>query len=81
MKLEGKEKAYWLADKIHALGDYAKEAAQVLQQQADEIERLKAQVNALEHIRTAAQNLARCKGRYHTEQNFNALIAALEGKK
>lgn len=35
-----KEYVGWLADKIPAYGDYAKEAAQVLRQQADEIERL-----------------------------------------
>ena len=29
--------AYWLADKIPALGDYAKEAAQVLRRQADQL--------------------------------------------
>lgn len=39
--MEGKDKAYWLADKILAYGDYAKEAAEVLRQQADEIERLR----------------------------------------
>ena len=43
-----KEHAYWLADKIPAYGDYAKEAAQVLQLQADEIERLQARVAELE---------------------------------
>lgn len=34
----GRERAYWLADKIGSLGDYAKEAALVLRQQADAIE-------------------------------------------
>lgn len=34
------ERAYWLADKIPAYGDYAKEAACVLRKQADEIDRL-----------------------------------------
>jgi hypothetical protein len=37
------EKAYWLADKIPAYGDYAKEAALILMRQADEIERLRSQ--------------------------------------
>ena len=41
-----KEKAYWIADKIHAYGDYAKEAAMILQKQADEIEALKDIVNS-----------------------------------
>lgn len=40
--MQGKDRAYWLADKIPALGDYAKEAAIVLREQADEIERLTA---------------------------------------
>lgn len=39
--MKGKDRAYWLADKIPAYGDYAKEAALVLRQQADEIERLR----------------------------------------
>lgn len=39
--MEGKELAYWLTDKIPALGDYAKEAARILRNQADEIERLR----------------------------------------
>ena len=38
--LIGKDRAYWLADKIGAHGDYAKEAALALCRQADEIERL-----------------------------------------
>jgi hypothetical protein len=40
--MKGKDRAYWLADKIPAYGDYAREAALVLQQQADEIERMRA---------------------------------------
>jgi len=36
-----REYAGWLADKIQAYGDYAKEAASVLIRQADEIERLR----------------------------------------
>jgi len=35
------EKAYWLADKIPAYGDYAKEAAWLLKRQAAEIEQLR----------------------------------------
>lgn len=41
LPMTGKDLAYWLADKIPALGDYAKEAAEVLRKQADEIERLR----------------------------------------
>ena len=39
--MKGKDRAYWLADKIPSYGDYAKEAAIVLRQQADEIEMLR----------------------------------------
>lgn len=39
--MKGNDRAYWLADKIPSYGDYAKEAALVLRQQADEIERLR----------------------------------------
>lgn len=39
--MEGKDLAYWLADKIPAFGDYAKEAADVLRKQADEIDALR----------------------------------------
>ena len=48
-----KEQAYWLADKISALGDYAKEAAFVLGKQADEIE-------------TLQQQLAECQNGFET---------------
>jgi hypothetical protein len=37
----------------------------------DEVDRLKA-------IAAAARNLVKVKGRYHTEQAFKALVAALE---
>lgn len=36
--MKDKDLAYWLADKIPAYGDYAKETARVLRKQADEIE-------------------------------------------
>ena len=35
-----KEYAYWLADKIQAFGDYGKDCAYCLREQADRIERL-----------------------------------------
>ena len=38
--MRGIDQAYWLADKIPAYGDYAKEAANVLRRQAYELERL-----------------------------------------
>ena len=45
--MTGKDRAYWLADKIPAYGDYAKEAAISLRIQADEIEHLRARIDAL----------------------------------
>lgn len=47
MDMTDNERAYWLADKIPACGDYAKEAARMLKKQADEIERMR---DALERI-------------------------------
>lgn len=49
-----KEHAEWLADKIPAYGDYAKEAALVLRRQAAEIERLQ---NALRLVMGCAGNI------------------------
>lgn len=39
-----------------------------------------AQISELEQVKTAAEKLVRCKGRYHSEQNYRAL-AALFGVK
>ena len=39
-----------------------------------------AQIAELEHVKGAAEKLVRCKGRYHSEQNYRAL-AALFGVK
>lgn len=49
----------------------------VIESQQEQIEALKAQVLALDKIKSSAQKLASCKGRYHTEQNMLALIAEL----
>lgn len=51
--MKDKDLAYWLADKIPAYGDYAKEAALVLRQQSDEIERLR---STLQQVLTDAQS-------------------------
>lgn len=42
--------------------------------------RLRTERESLENIRSAAEKLVRCKGRYHSEQNYRAL-AALFGVK
>ncbi|HDH0597577.1 TPA: ead/Ea22-like family protein [Klebsiella pneumoniae] len=38
-------------------------------------DKLKAYIDAMEPIRAAAEKLVRCKGRYHSEQNYRALAA------
>lgn len=43
-------------------------------------DKLKAHIDDIEPIRAAAEKLVRCKGRYHSEQNYRAL-AALFGVK
>ncbi|EKS6166883.1 ead/Ea22-like family protein [Salmonella enterica] len=40
-----------------------------------ELEAKERQIAELETIRTAAEKLVRCKGRYHSEQNYRALAA------
>ncbi len=38
-------------------------------------DKLKAYIDDMEPIRAAAEKLVRCKGRYHSEQNYRALAA------
>ena len=45
--MDDHELAYWLADKIPACGDYAKQAALVLTKQADELKRNRAEIDEL----------------------------------
>ena len=45
--LRGKDRAEWLADNIPAYGDYAKEAALVLVQQENEIDRLRTELERI----------------------------------
>ena len=80
-----KEKAYWLADKIPAYGDYAKEAAQVLCRQADEIDRLQ---TALRSVMSCAGDIDKATdadleaalecGDTETEKQASAWIVARE---
>ena len=48
--------------------------------QDEEIEMLRLRIAELQTVSTAAEKLVRCKGRYHSEQNYRAL-AALFGVK
>ena len=41
----------------------------------DELERKDKRIDELEAISSAAEKLVRCKGRYHSEQNYRALAA------
>lgn len=41
----------------------------------DELERKDKRIAELEAISSAAEKLVRCKGRYHSEQNYRALAA------
>ena len=43
----------------------------------DELERKDKRIAELEAISSAAEKLVRCKGRYHSEQNYSALAALL----
>ncbi|HGY4818906.1 TPA: hypothetical protein ACNV1K_003633 [Klebsiella aerogenes] len=38
-------------------------------------DKLKAHIDDIEPVRAAAEKLVRCKGRYHSEQNYRALAA------
>ena len=38
-------------------------------------DKLKAHIDDIEPVRAAAERLVRCKGRYHSEQNYRALAA------
>ena len=45
---------------------------------ADERAKLRGKLESLQAIEAAARNLVKVKGRYHTEQAFKSLAAALE---
>lgn len=52
--------------------------AKALEYAKETIEDQKTEIHRLEAIEAAARNLVKVKGRYHTEQAFKALVAALE---
>ena len=53
--MRGIDQAYWLADKIPAYGDYAKEAANVLRRQAYELESLHKENEKLRRVVKASE--------------------------
>ncbi len=74
-------------DKIDALVEALEKAQQYAKERDEEnqdlmltIGRFRVEREGLEAIRAAAEKLVRCKGRYHSEQNYRAL-AALFGVK
>lgn len=61
--MRGIDQAYWLADKIPAYGDYAKEAANVLRRQAHELERLHKENEKLRRVVKASEEFVSADGR------------------
>ncbi len=65
------------------VADYRQRIAEldaVLEREREKSRRVMSRIAELESIREAAEKLVRCKGRYHSEQNYRAL-AALFGVK
>ncbi|EKP7278708.1 TPA: ead/Ea22-like family protein [Klebsiella pneumoniae] len=69
-----------LVEALEKAQQYAKERDEENQDLMLTIGRLRVEREGLEAIRAAAEKLVRCKGRYHSEQNYRAL-AALFGVK
>ncbi|HFT3612925.1 TPA: ead/Ea22-like family protein, partial [Klebsiella pneumoniae] len=69
-----------LVEELEKAQQYAKERDEENQDLMLTIGRFRVEREGLEAIRAAAEKLVRCKGRYHSEQNYRAL-AALFGVK
>ncbi|HCD8260923.1 TPA: ead/Ea22-like family protein [Klebsiella pneumoniae] len=69
-----------LVEALEKAQQYAKERDEENQDLMLTIGRFRVERDGLEAIRAAAEKLVRCKGRYHSEQNYRAL-AALFGVK
>ncbi|MHB5609808.1 ead/Ea22-like family protein [Klebsiella pneumoniae] len=69
-----------LVEALEKAQQYAKERDEENQDLMLTIGRFRVEREGLEAIRAAAEKLVRCKGRYHSEQNYRAL-AALFGVK
>ncbi|QIJ49910.1 ead/Ea22-like family protein [Raoultella ornithinolytica] len=69
-----------LVEALEKAQQYAKERDEENQELMLTIGRFRVERDGLEAIRAAAEKLVRCKGRYHSEQNYRAL-AALFGVK
>ncbi|MBY8385099.1 ead/Ea22-like family protein [Klebsiella quasipneumoniae] len=64
-----------LVEALEKAQQYAKERDEENQDLMLTIGRLRVEREGLEAIRAAAEKLVRCKGRYHSEQNYRALAA------
>lgn len=64
-----------LKESLEKAEQYAKERDEENQDLMLTIGRLRVEREGLEAIRAAAEKLVRCKGRYHSEQNYRALAA------
>ncbi|HHX3094077.1 TPA: ead/Ea22-like family protein [Klebsiella pneumoniae] len=64
-----------LVEALEKAEQYSKERDEENQDLMLTIGRLRVEREGLEAIRAAAEKLVRCKGRYHSEQNYRALAA------
>ncbi|HID2075405.1 TPA: ead/Ea22-like family protein [Klebsiella oxytoca] len=64
-----------LVEALEKAQQYAKERDEENQDLMLTIGRFRVEREGLESIRAAAEKLVRCKGRYHSEQNYRALAA------
>ncbi|HBQ5860063.1 TPA: ead/Ea22-like family protein [Klebsiella pneumoniae subsp. pneumoniae] len=64
-----------LVEALEKAQQYAKERDEENQDLMLTIGRFRVEREGLEAIRAAAEKLVRCKGRYHSEQNYRALAA------
>lgn len=64
-----------LKESLEKAEQYSKERDEENQDLMLTIGRLRVERDGLEAIRAAAEKLVRCKGRYHSEQNYRALAA------
>ncbi|QNC78749.1 ead/Ea22-like family protein [Klebsiella quasipneumoniae] len=64
-----------LKESLEKAEQYSKERGEENQDLMLTIGRLRVEREGLEAIRAAAEKLVRCKGRYHSEQNYRALAA------
>ncbi|MEP9842551.1 ead/Ea22-like family protein [Klebsiella sp. GN_Kp186] len=72
---DGPDNILALVEALEKAQQYAKERDEENQDLMLTIGRFRVEREGLEAIRAAAEKLVRCKGRYHSEQNYRALAA------